>query len=136
MNLHRVILAIVIVVVFASVVVYGVNYSTAETILKATSSPDGKMIAQVSSHDYGAMAASIITITVGSKNEKDNDRDVMFAVHGMCQIDNVTWINNKKLHVEYDCPAGMIELAILKKDGISMEYVEEPLPSIHSSFVR
>jgi hypothetical protein len=135
MTVPRVILAIVIVATFALLVLYGFNGLTAETILKSASSPDGKMIAQVTNFDHGAMAASLITITVGSKHEKNHTRDVMFAVDGMCKVDNITWASDWKLHVVYDCPPGMIELAILKKDGITMEYVQEPLPPIHSSFV-
>jgi hypothetical protein len=135
MSLPRVILAIVIVATFALVVVYGFNGLTAETTLKSASSPDGLMIAQVTNFDHGAMAASLLTITVGSKHEKDRNRDVMFAVDGICKIDNIAWVSDRKLHVDYDCPPGMIQLAIMKKDGITMEYLQEPLPPIHSSFV-
>lgn len=135
MSWPRIILAMLIVAALAFAVIHAFSGLAVETILKSASSPDGKMIAQVTNFDHGAMTASLITITVGSKDEKAHDRDVMFAVDGMCKVDNLAWVNDKKLHVDYDCPPGMIELAILKKDGITMEYAQEPLPPIHSSFV-
>jgi hypothetical protein len=59
----------------------------------------------------------------------------MFAVSGICRIDNVVWVNDRKVHVDYDCPPRYVDLAIVKKDDMTMEYAQEPPPPLHQSFV-
>ncbi len=107
---------------------------SSETVLSTVPSPDGKLVAKVVYYDPGAIGEPFSQVYVHAATEKDEATNRMLAVDYGCPL-VVNWTGNKALRAIYDCPPSAIEIAIWKENDITVEYVQKPLPPIHSSFV-
>jgi hypothetical protein len=103
-------------------------------VLASVPSPDGKLVANVVLFDPGAMGGTFSQVYVHLTTDKDEIDNRMLAVDANCPVE-VNWTNNKALRAVYDCTPSAIEIAVFKENGITMEFVEKPLPPIQSTFV-